>query len=224
MTDYHGPKSLDKLCEWAVGRCERNLNANFLVTGEPGVGKSALVLMMAKRIYPAFDPKLHVATSVQDINSIVKMLPPGGVIDVDEAIVAGGNKRRAMEGGNKDNVDRFATDRKRNLVRFDILPHLSEADKVLTHYTSWMLDVRKRGVVTVLEPVRLGFKHLAVNFTERFTEEFPDCAKEYPGLWGAYQERIFSYLNGERDGVAQSLERRAIMRNLIRARLRQDSN
>lgn len=219
MTDYHGPQSIKELCDWAKNRCHRDQNANILVVGEPGTGKTSLVLQMASYIWPAFDPSKHIPLTVSELNGLVKRLPRGAVLSNDEAVLSGGNKRRAMEKGNKDNLDRLATDRKRNLVRFDIMPHLGESDRVLQTYAHWLLDVKTLGRVTVYEPYKFGFKGQTVNWMARFEEDFPDCQKVRPDLWEPYYARIFGRLN-ENDALSlDRIERRKRFQSIIRQHL-----
>lgn len=219
LSDYHGPKNLNDLCKWAQNRCKRDQNANFIVTGEPGTGKSGLVLMMALAIQPTFRPKTNVALRMPDIDRIIKRLKPGEVLDVDEAVLAGGNKRRAMEKGNKDNLDHFATDRKLNVVRFDIMPHLGEADKSVQSYGHWLLKTQRLGVVECFEPVHYGFKNLSVRWVPRFTEEFPDAKEIMPEVWGEYKGLIMQYLKGDGTDLGARQERVEKFRAVIRREL-----
>lgn len=212
---YHGPTSLEELMTWARNRPKRDDFAVFGVDGLPGKGKSSLVLQLAEHLYPLFDPMKHIAFRNHDILPIARSLPPGGILDIDEAIAAGGNKRRSMSRENVDNMEFLNTTRKRRIILFYIAPFYGDMDKAIREHMHWLLRVDARGEGTAYECQRVGMQSPKIWLEERFRFEFPDCRTARPELWAAYKARSDQYMGGE-----DSMVKRREMVDLYRSRLR----
>lgn len=215
---YHGPVGIDQLVTWLQGRPKRNLHAILLVNGEPGMGKSGLALQLGRAVQgPSFNPQRQIVLSFTELEAASRNLPRGSVIIVDEAILAGGNKRRGLTKDNVANMDYLNTTRKRGHIVIYIVPHYEDADKSIRDHAHWVLDVVSRGRVVAFEPIKGGVKKLAIFLEPRFEDVFPNCEEALPRTWASYLERIEGHLAGDESKTNPERERRVhSFRSIVR--------
>lgn len=157
--------------EWAA-HCnrllrERDLDNLVLFAGDPGNGKSTLMLQMARLLDPTFSiDRIHF--TIKDFLDSARSAKPYQCIAADELLV---NRRRSMTGNNMDIVDFLQVCRALNLHLFICFPHAGMLDRaILDHRVRYRIDVTSQG---------------RAQLTERFYRTISDISgkEEYVVTW-----------------------------------------
>lgn len=196
----HGPRTLEEWAKWALRRCETDNDVVAVIGGETGTGKSSLALLLMRALHRLQSTTFRVTRQVlwqggEALLEAARSLPRGSVVVIDEAIVAGGNRRRAMSNENVFVQEFLNTCRTYGLIVFFLIPRVGDLDSVVEGRANWtFLCNLPRGSGMAYENVRVGGpKSRGVYLQERFEFRFPDPAVVMPSEWAEYQAEKARY-------------------------------
>lgn len=197
------------------------------ITGDTGSGKSSLAVLLARVLQ---DKPVQVDQqflwSAQALGPAARSLPEYSCIVMDEAIVGGGNRRRAMSGDNVGVMEHLNTCRTYHQTVLFLAPQFGDLDTSIQTRCRWQLHVTKRGEVKFIEWSKAGGPNSRkMLYSYRFTDKFPDPAThenpEVRQLWRDYKaaKDRFSF-HGSDPNAAARLEFFNHCRRVIRSTIR----
>lgn len=121
---------------------ERDLDNVVLFDGDPGNGKSTLMLQVAKLLDPTFSiDRIHF--TIEDFLESARSAQPYQCVAADELLM---NRRRSMTGGNMDVVDFLQVCRALNLHLLICFPHAGMLDRaILDRRVRYRIHVPEQG-------------------------------------------------------------------------------
>lgn len=219
---HHGPASLREWTAWACGRMRRDNDVVIAVVGETGKGKSSFATLLMRKLqdHPVQPDKQFIWQADQLIHH-AKTLPEFSCLVMDEAIVGGGNRRRAMSTANVDLQEHLNTCRTYHHAVLFLAPQFADLDMAIQTRCTHVFEIVSRGEVVVHELQKN--QHLMERSTwpeARFVDEFPDPAKhedpEVRQLWSDYKrlKDAFSF-NGKDPLAVERMKFREMVREVL---------
>lgn len=133
-------------------RPHKDDDAQILVSGRVRRGKSTCAYQMARRLDPTFD-YTRMVFSIEHFREVAEGLPDGTELPAGEVrcvvwdeVIEGGLARAWQSGDNTEMVKFFTVCGERNLIGFQLSPHIDMFDPMLRtmRATDWVL-IPKRG-------------------------------------------------------------------------------
>lgn len=198
---YNGPQNVREWVKWARGRTRRDNDVIAAIAGDTGSGKSSLAVLLAPKLqdHPVQIEEQFLWASDALLNAARKC-PEGSALVMDEAVVGGGNRRRAMSTANVDVMEHLNTCRTFHQIVLFLAPQFGDLDTAIQTRCNWLFLVTERGKFTAYEVTKTGGpKGRGAWLQERFRDVFPDPAthkdSNVRALWEEYKaaKERFSY-------------------------------
>lgn len=192
---YHGPQSLREWSQWARNRAANDNDVIIVVSGETGSGKSSLALLMARKLQEEkFVCEMQVLWDVASLLQRARDIGEGKVLIIDEAMVAGGNRRRAMSNDNIETQNHLNTCRVFHQIVLFLAPNFADLDISIQNRVKWNFHVTGRGEFDAYEVIPVGGPKSRSTYSQlRFSDTFPDPKAAAPELWAEYEHAKLSY-------------------------------
>lgn len=219
---HHAISDLKGLARQAKRKCANNQNMQIGIYGPTGSGKTAVALLLAKEINDDLDVQVQVVFSSAAREAAIRRIPRGRVIIEDEAMLTGGNRRRAMSRDNVEAQNSLVKGRKMGHVRIRIMPFMDDDDSAQfkhMHYVFKLHSEENPGLGDVYEVFKRGLKKTSIWLEHRWPFKYPFFGDLHPDLWNEYDERVKNWLRGgELDDADQIIreERVALFRQIVR--------
>lgn len=134
-------------CHDIKSRPSDDRDAQILVSGDVRKGKSTFAYKVARHLDPTFDHE-RMVFDISTFREIADELPNGDELPPGEVrclvwdeMVEGGMSREAMTKQNREMQKFFVVCGERNLIGFQLAPHIDVFDSYLRHYraTDWIM-------------------------------------------------------------------------------------
>lgn len=177
----HRPENVRELVKWFRFKMRQDDDVVIAITGDTGSGKSTLERLLMRKLQDhRIDPELQFVWAANGLLEAARKLPEYSAIGVDEALAAGGNRRRAMSKGNVDVMEHLNTCRTFHHATIFCAPQFADLDLAVQTRCLGIIEVYKRGRFRWYELVKdSSVMERGVFPILRFEDAFPDD-KDHP--------------------------------------------